>query len=333
MCRRPRKPQRKPNPSASEVSGSQVEGGVVEGELLERLTEVVVAIGVEREEPAEDHRLHLPVALERLGRRVEARGERVADAQLGDVLEAGDHVADLARLHPLAPPSSAAGRIRGRRARPRCRSASRGSGRPCGSCRPSSGCRRSRPGTGRTRSRRSVPAAPRPAPPRRGDPATIASSTSSTPIPVLARSRIASSGSVPSSSAISSATRSGSAPGRSTLLRTGISSRPASTAAVGVGDGLRLDALGGVDDQQRALAGGQRARDLVGEVDVAGRVDQVQVVGLAVGRRVLDAHGLRLDRDPALPLEVHRVEHCERMSRGSTAPVTSRMRSASVDLP
>ena len=39
---------------------------------------------------------------------------------------------------------------------------------------------------------------------------------------------------------------------------------------IGVGDRLRLDALGGVDDQQRALAGGQRARHLVGEVDVAG---------------------------------------------------------------
>ena len=53
---------------------------------------------------------------------------------------------------------------------------------------------------------------------------------------------------------------------------------------VGVGDRLRLDALGGVDDQQRPLAGGEAARDLVGEVDVAGGVDQVQVVGLAVAR-------------------------------------------------
>ena len=78
---------------------------------------------------------------------------------------------------------------------------------------------------------------------------------------------------------------------------------------VGVGDGLGLDPLGGVDDQQRPLAGGEAARDLVGEVDVAGRVDQVQVVGLAVGGPVLDPHRLRLDRDPALALEVHRVEH------------------------
>ena len=42
---------------------------------------------------------------------------------------------------------------------------------------------------------------------------------------------------------------------------------------------------------------------------MAGRVDQVQVVGLTVGGVVLDPHRLRLDRDPALALEVHRVEH------------------------
>ena len=42
---------------------------------------------------------------------------------------------------------------------------------------------------------------------------------------------------------------------------------------------------------------------------MAGGVDQVQVVGLPVGGLVLDPHRLRLDRDPALALEVHRVEH------------------------
>ena len=50
---------------------------------------------------------------------------------------------------------------------------------------------------------------------------------------------------------------------------------------VGVGDGLRLDPLRGVDQQDRPLAGGQAPRDLVVEVDVAGRVDQVQLVLLA----------------------------------------------------
>ena len=72
---------------------------------------------------------------------------------------------------------------------------------------------------------------------------------------------------------------------------------------VGVRERLRLDPLRRVDDEQRALARLQRARDLVREVDVAGRVDQVQLVALPE-----HAHGLRLDRDPALALELHRVE-------------------------
>ena len=49
-----------------------------------------------------------------------------------------------------------------------------------------------------------------------------------------------------------------------------------------VGERLGLDALGGVDDEDRALAGLQAVADLVGEVDVAGRVDEVEPVGQAV---------------------------------------------------
>ena len=77
---------------------------------------------------------------------------------------------------------------------------------------------------------------------------------------------------------------------------------------VDVGERLGLDALGGVDDEDRALAGLQAVADLVGEVDVAGRVDEVEAVGQAVARLVLEADGPRLDRDPLLALEVHRIE-------------------------
>ena len=77
---------------------------------------------------------------------------------------------------------------------------------------------------------------------------------------------------------------------------------------VDVGERLRLHALAGVDHQHRALAGGERARDLVGEVDVARRVHQVELIGLAVLGAVVEAHGLRLDGDAALALDVHRVE-------------------------
>ena len=40
-----------------------------------------------------------------------------------------------------------------------------------------------------------------------------------------------------------------------------------------VGHGLCLDTLGGVDDEHRALTGGQRTRDLIGKVHVARRID------------------------------------------------------------
>ncbi len=76
-----------------------------------------------------------------------------------------------------------------------------------------------------------------------------------------------------------------------------------------VGDGLRFDALARVDHEQRAFAGGKRARNFVGEIDVAGRVDQIQLVLVAVLRGVVQANALGLDGDAALALEVHRVEH------------------------
>ena len=77
---------------------------------------------------------------------------------------------------------------------------------------------------------------------------------------------------------------------------------------IGVGERLSLHALTGVDDQKRALARRQRTRDLVAEVDVARRIDEVELVGVAVMRLVHHAYGVRFDGDAALPLEVHIVE-------------------------
>ena len=78
---------------------------------------------------------------------------------------------------------------------------------------------------------------------------------------------------------------------------------------VRVGQRLRLDALRSVHDQQRAFARSQRARDFVAEVHVAGRVDQVELVGLAILRRIHHAHRMGLDGDAAFPLQVHRIQH------------------------
>ena len=77
---------------------------------------------------------------------------------------------------------------------------------------------------------------------------------------------------------------------------------------VDVRERLRLDPLCGVNDEQRALTGLQAPAHLVREVDVARRVDQIEAIREAVVRRVLESHGPGLDRDPFLPLEVHRIE-------------------------
>src|SRR5690606_30491197 len=61
--------------------------------------------------------------------------------------------------------------------------------------------------------------------------------------------------------------------------------------------------------EQRALARRERARHLVGEIDVPGRVDHVQPVQLPVARAVVERHALGLDGDTALALERERVEH------------------------
>ena len=78
---------------------------------------------------------------------------------------------------------------------------------------------------------------------------------------------------------------------------------------VDVGERLRFHALGRIDHQQRALAGGEAAADLIGEIDMARRVHQVEHIILPVRRPVIEPDRLRLDGNPALLLELHIVEH------------------------
>ena len=77
---------------------------------------------------------------------------------------------------------------------------------------------------------------------------------------------------------------------------------------VGIGQRLGFDPLGSVHQQQGALAGGQRAGDLVGKVHVAGGVNQVELVGVAVAGAVEQADGVGFDGDAPLALQVHGVE-------------------------
>ena len=133
------------------------------------------------------------------------------------------------------------------------------------------------------------------------------------PMPSLALTR----GSRPrrrgrSMSSISCRTRSGSARRQVDLVQHRDDREVVVERQVDVGERLRLHALRGVDDQDGALARREAPRHLVGEVDVAGRVDQVEDVVEAVLRLVGETHRARLDGDAALALEVHVVEELRR---------------------
>ncbi len=97
--------------------------------------------------------------------------------------------------------------------------------------------------------------------------------------------------------------------GQINLVDDGNNFQPVVDGDVGVRQRLRFHSLRGVDDQQRAFARRQRARNFVAEIHVAGRVDEVELVGLAVGRGIHHADRMRLDGDAALALQVHRVQH------------------------
>ena len=114
---------------------------------------------------------------------------------------------------------------------------------------------------------------------------TIASSTSGTPWPVFALISSASVASSPTAPSIISLVRSMSALGKIDLVDDRNDLQPVVDGHVGIGQRLRLDTLRSIDHQQRAFARGQRARNFVAEVHVPGRVDQVELIGLAVLRR------------------------------------------------
>ena len=75
-----------------------------------------------------------------------------------------------------------------------------------------------------------------------------------------------------------------------------------------VGDRLGFDTLRCIDQQQGTLTGHERSADLVREVDMAGSVDQIETIPLAVLGIVEQRHGVALDGDSPLPFDVHRVQ-------------------------
>ena len=77
---------------------------------------------------------------------------------------------------------------------------------------------------------------------------------------------------------------------------------------IDVGHGLRFHSLGGVHHQDRSFAGSQTPGNLVGEIHVAGGIDEVQDIGFAAGGPVVEPHRTGLDGDAALAFQLHLVQ-------------------------
>ena len=75
-----------------------------------------------------------------------------------------------------------------------------------------------------------------------------------------------------------------------------------------VRDGLGLHALRRVDQQDRPFARAERARHFIREIDMSGRVDQIQFVGVAVFMLVMHPDRMGLDGDAPLALQIHPVQ-------------------------
>ena len=132
--------------------------------------------------------------------------------------------------------------------------------------------------------------------------------SSSMPWPVLAETRMAVLGrGSPGPARFPRRPRSGRARGQVDLVDDRDDLQAGLDGRVGVGDGLGLHALRGIDDQDRPFARLQGLLHLVVEVHVAGRVDEVEHELLAVVL-VEDGDGRGLDGDAALALQVHVVE-------------------------
>ncbi len=252
---------------------------VVQLEALERVAQLRVVVGVGREDPGEDHRLDVLVAGERRGGGTAARRERVADAEARDVLEARDDVADLARREGLD--RRARGRHDAELLRVELRAlrhrAQRLARREAAVDDAHEGDDAAvlvvrRVEDERSRGRVRVAG-------RRRDPLDDRVEDLGNAVPRSSRrcaARVRRSSPRRSAELARRAVRVGLR--KVDLVRGGDDLEVPVDREVRIRERLRLDSLRRVDDEQRALAGLERARHLVREVDVAGGVDEVELV-------------------------------------------------------
>ena len=252
--------------------------GVVQPQLVQRVAQVGVVVAVHRVQAGVDHRPGVVVAGQRLARRAGHAGHGVADPGLPDVLDPGDQVADL-------PGGQALARRRLRRDDPHLEGlVRRAGGHHHGSLAPGQAAV-DHPDVGdhaavgvvdRVEDER----------PRRGVRVAVRGGDLADDLVQQVLDALPGLGGDPQHLGGIDADDPGEFGGVAVRLRGRevdlVQHRDdlqvGAQRQVQVGQRLRLDALRGVDQQDRSLAGGQAAGDLVAEVDVAGGVDQVEHV-------------------------------------------------------
>jgi hypothetical protein len=304
---RPEEADPEPEPERGGRLGLVHQGGVVELEPVQGVAQVRVVGAVDREQAGEHHRLGVGVPAEGLGGALGRAGDGVADLGLADVLDAGDEVADLPDAEAVARDG-----LRGddadleqvvdgagghhldllARAEPPVDHADVGDDAAVGVV--------DRVEDHRSGGRVGVAH-------RRRDPADDA-------VQQLQHARARLAGGAQDVLGVAA-----DQPGDLLGVLLGLGRRQVDLVEdrddlqvvahrhVQVRQRLRLDALRGVHQQHGALARGQRAGDLVGEVDVTRRVDHVEGDDL-LAHLPRHPHGLALDRDAALALDVHPVQ-------------------------
>ena len=71
---------------------------------------------------------------------------------------------------------------------------------------------------------------------------------------------------------------------------------------------LGFHALSRIHYQHRALTGRQTSRNFVGEIDVTRGIKKIQPVSMPIFGQILHRHGVRLNGDSPLPLQIHGVQ-------------------------
>ena len=283
MCSRPRNPQRKPKPSADRRLRLVEERRVVQAQLLERVAQLGVLVPLDRVEAGEHHRLQLFEAREGLDRRPCRFGDRVADLRVADLLDVRDeksHLAGAQRVHRhrLGREDAELLGIVVLSFRHQPDPHARADRAVDDADDDHDAAIRVVPRVEDQRLERGVGV-----PGRRREPLDDRLENLRHPGADLGAGQDRAVAVEPDDVGDLAARLLGLRARQVDLVDDRDDLEIVLDGEIRVGQRLRLDALRGVDQQQRAFARGQRSRDLVGEVDVPRRVDEIEDVVVASG--------------------------------------------------